>query len=214
MTLKILLFSMLATLIVTLSSIPFKQIKKYEFYRACRFFLPILALGIVIKSFIATTYIVPTSSMKPTLEKGAFVITSLLNYNINIPILDLHAFSVARPDYSDIVSFVPPNQNKMFVKRVIGLPGDQVKYTNKTLFVNGAPITTIPVNDDVFDVEYHGTKYQIKIDNEYINSKAEGIWQLEHDQYFLVGDNRDHSFDSRFFGPVDGKAITGAVFSF
>ncbi len=150
---------------------------------------PLMVLALVlfaIRSSLADWNDVPTGSMKPTILEGDRVYVNKLAYDLKVPFTTWHIVEWSNPRRGDIVVFYSPYDGKRLVKRVIGLPGDKVELRNEVLILNGQPIVYGPIADNVLrDV-----------------SAAEG-------HYFMMGDNRDDSFDSRYWGAVDRKQIVG-----
>lgn len=181
-------------------------------------FFPILLIIWIIRSFLFQPYQVPTGSLEPTVRPGDFLLVNQYEYGLRMPIWRTMLFNVNKPKRGDIVVFFPPGKEVHFVKRLIGLPGDIIRYDNKTLFVNGktynqtvlgpgfaqdpgAPVIEKSENMD-------GIKHSIFINpmSQYETSKT---WVVPKNHYFFMGDNRDFSGDSREFGFVPEKDIVG-----
>ncbi len=193
--------------------------------------VPILVAIVVatsIKSAVADWNDVPTGSMIPTILEGDRIFVNKLSYDLKIPnpytIIQLVKWS--DPKRGDIVVFKSPNDGKRLVKRVIGLPGDSIAMSNNILSINGKPLVYTPLSKN--DIDRIGipewSRYQFKVEDltghehpvmlkkdhtrfDYFDS-FEPI-HLPKGKYFMMGDNRDHSADSRFFGPVDRRRIVG-----
>ena len=103
-------------------------------------FFPVLFLVLVLRSFLIEPFQIPTGSMIPTLNVGDFILVNKYAYGIRLPVIGTKIISVDDPERGEVMVFIPPHENKYYIKRVIGLPGDTVRYENKTLFINGEEI--------------------------------------------------------------------------
>ncbi len=184
-------------------------------------FFPVLLLVLVLRSFLAEPYQIPSKSMVPTLEVGDFILVSKFSYGIRLPVLGTKIIDVGSPERGDVMVFIPPHDPRYFIKRVIGLPGDRVRYDNKTLFINGERLDYDYVEDfQVYD-ESLGQMVRVKHYNETLGGRVhatwrypfrdqrEGEWVVPDGQYFMMGDNRDKSDDSRRWGPASESKIVG-----
>ena len=102
-----------------------------------RSFFPVLLLVLLLRSFLAEPYQIPSESMVPTLEVGDFILVNKYAYGLRLPVWGTKILDVDEPQRGDIMVFVPPHDPRYFIKRVIGVPGDTVRYENKVLFING-----------------------------------------------------------------------------
>ena len=108
--------------------------KPVEYAKA---FFPVLFLVLFIRSFIGEPYQIPSESMLPTLKVGDFIWVNKFSYGLRLPYFGTKVLDVGEPERGDVMVFVPPHDPRFFVKRVLGVPGDQVRYENKALYVNG-----------------------------------------------------------------------------
>ena len=99
-----------------------------------------LLLVLVLRSFLFEPYQIPSESMVPTLEVGDFILVNKYAYGIRLPVLGTKLFDVGEPQHGDVMVFVPPHEPRYFIKRVIGVPGDRVRYQDKVLYINGARV--------------------------------------------------------------------------
>lgn len=189
-----------------------------------RSFFPMLLLVWAIRSFVIQPYRVPTGSLEPTVLPGDFIIVNQFAYGLRFPVLNKKFFKVGEPKRGDIALFrYPKDPSTIFVKRVIGLPGDHVVYQNKVLTINGQRMQQIPLGMDL-DVE---GKFFIPVQARFeqlgkVNHRIfirPGSKEWEHidvvvpkDSYFMMGDNRDGSSDSREWGFVPEKNLVGKAF--
>jgi signal peptidase I len=183
-----------------------------------RSFFPVLLLVLVLRSFLAEPYQIPSESMVPTLQVGDFILVNKYAYGLRLPVLGTKILSVDDPQRGDVMVFVPPHDDRYFIKRVIGLPGDTIRYEGKVLYVNGVRqkyefirefpevigTRTIPVKEytEYLGGSPHSTyRYPTQVLN--------GEWQVPEGSYFMMGDNRDKSDDSRRWGFASESKIVG-----
>lgn len=187
-----------------------------------RSFFPILLIVFLLRSFTFEPFRIPTPSLEPTLLEGDFILVNKFDYGIRLPVIHQKVFGSGKPERGDIIVFRwPPNPSVNFIKRVIGVPGDRISYINKELTVNGikVPQTFVQdkmVDDDVGaswkavenDEDLLGIKHHIYINPDRTSRDYENI-VVPEGMYFVMGDNRDDSADSRFWGFVPDKNIVG-----
>ena len=175
------------------------------------------------RSALADWNDVPTGSMKPTILEGDRVFVNKLAYDLKVPFTTWHIATWGEPKRGDIVVFFSPADGKRLVKRTIGLPGDVVELRDERLFVNGHPAAYQPIDEalirnvrnalgdnSVVIEENLGTKVHqmMLIPSEYA-VRSFGPIKVPAGQYFMMGDNRDQSYDSRFIGCVSRERIVG-----
>ncbi len=185
-----------------------------------RSFFPVLALVLVLRSFIVEPFQIPSSSMVPTLEVGDYILVNKFAYGLRLPVLQTKILDVGEPRRGDVMVFFPPNDNRYFIKRVIGLPGDRIEYRDKVLYINGeqAPQTlmaALPPGRPTIELtaEKLGETEHL-IHKSLLSQGREGSWVVQPGHYFLMGDNRDNSHDSRYFdGQVPERNIVGKAFA-
>lgn len=162
-----------------------------------------IILALFIRTFIVQAFKIPSGSMKETLQIGDHILVNKFIYGVKIPFLRTTIIEVKNPKRNDIVVFkFPEDPGKDFIKRVIGVAGDVVEHRDKKVYVNNEPL------DDVFgmytDPHIFPGSYQPR-DNF-------GPVTVPPDSLFVMGDNRDHSYDSRWWGFVGLKAVQGKAF--
>ena len=186
-----------------------------------------LVLATSIKSAIADWYVVPTGSMIPTIIEGDRIFVNKLAYDLKVPYTTWHLSTWDNPERGDVVVFWSPKDGKRLVKRVVGLPGDMVSMASNRLYINGKP-----VKYEMSDFgESTDVKEKIGTDNnvflEKLPSQPHVIMttqggsflesfspvKLSENSYWMMGDNRDNSADSRVFGAVDRSQILGRATS-
>ncbi len=192
-----------------------------------RSFFPVLLIVLVVRSFIAEPFRIPSNSMMPTLLTGDFILVSKFSYGIRLPVTETKVIPVGEPRRGDVAVFrYPENPAEDYIKRVIGLPGDVVEYRDKVLSVNGERIAATPdgsyvgvgsgremTGAELFDEQLADVEHKILVDPR-IRSRpdGEGVWRVPEGHYFVMGDNRDHSLDSRFWGFVPEQNLVGRAF--
>ncbi|MDR1012531.1 MAG: signal peptidase I [Coxiellaceae bacterium] len=189
-----------------------------------RTFFPIFLLVLLIRSFIIQPYRVPTSSLAPTVLPGDFIVVKQYAYGLKLPVLNIKILEIGEPQRGDIALFrYPYNPNTLYVKRVIGLPGDHVVYRNKILIINEVKMKQIPLGIDLDIEKWFITQVQVRLENlDLVTHKIfvkPGYKELEHIDvvvprgfYFVMGDNRDNSSDSREWGFVPEANLVGKAF--
>ncbi|EKE01677.1 MAG: hypothetical protein ACD_21C00073G0002 [uncultured bacterium] len=189
-----------------------------------RSFFPMLLLVWVIRSFLIQPYRVPTGSLEPTVLPGDFIAVNQFAYGLRIPVLNIKFFNVGEPKRGDIALFrYPKDPSMIYVKRVIGLPGDHVVYNNKTLTINGDRMWQTPFGMDLDLEGKFPIPVQVRV--EQLGTVSHKIfirpghkeWEnidvvVPQGSYFMVGDNRDGSADSREWGFVPEENLIGKAF--
>ena len=177
---------------------------------------PIFGLVLVLRSFVLEPFQIPSKSMVPTLKVGDFIVVNKWTYGLRLPVLRNKFFDVGSPQRGDVVVFFPPHESRYFIKRLVGLPGDKISIINGTLFVNNEMIKQTnsdiePGNSrSVVMSEKLGIK-QFAIQKNLRPSRLSQNFSatVPKDHFFMIGDNRDNSSDSRVWGPVPKDRIVG-----
>jgi len=187
--------------------------KPVEYAKA---FFPVLFLVLFIRSFVGEPYQIPSESMLPTLQVGDFIWVNKYSYGLRLPYFGTKVLDIGDPERGDVMVFVPPHDPRFFVKRVIGLPGDQVRYENKALYINGERLkyklvkesknsfSKVVIREYIETIE--GQDHIIHRMNIMDGSRS---WSLKEGEYLMLGDNRDNSQDSRFWGAAQEEKIVG-----
>ncbi len=189
-----------------------------------RSFFPIILIVLVLRSFIAEPFRIPSGSMLPTLQVGDFILVNKFAYGIRLPLFGVKVIDVGEPQRGDVVVFrYPKDPSVDYIKRIVGLPGDTIRYKNKTVFINGQPAKQrslgiytgmgegIRVSGASLRLEHLGNiEHKILIQTS--RRFAEGEFVVPEGRYFVMGDNRDNSNDSRFWGTVPEENLVGKAF--
>ncbi|MHB8368188.1 MAG: signal peptidase I [Leptospirales bacterium] len=159
--------------------------------------LTAFVIAAILKLFVVQAFRIPSGSMIPTLLVGDQILVSKLSYGIKSPFHDRYLFRTGHPNRGDVVVFKwPKDESKDFIKRVVGIPGDRIRIEKKKLYVN-----------DVLQNE----PYIQSIDPDTTDQSPRDNFEtvVPPHSYFVMGDNRDDSYDSRFWGFVKGRKIVG-----
>ena len=194
------------------------------FWREWRMLILFLVVMVLFRSAIADWNQVPSGSMEPTILIGDRVVVNKLAYGLRVPFTTWHIADWSGPKRGEIVTFYSPEDGKLLIKRVIGVPGDVVMMRDNLLYINGKPATYTHLSDKVADQlnEAQRNTHEFRTENygrmshavmllpglaNRINSFAPV--KIPKNKYLMLGDNRDDSKDSRFIGLIDRDAITG-----
>jgi len=183
-------------------------------------FFPILFAVLLLRSFLFEPFQIPTGSMIPTLNVGDFIVVNKFAYGLRLPVLGTKVVPIGEPKRGDIMVFIPPHDPNYFIKRVIGLPGDHVQYKDKTVFINGSPLPQEPVGIIREQGVLHSMETVNGVTHDIYTSASDRFpryydWLepegmvIPEGHYFMMGDNRDNSSDSRYWGTVPEANIVG-----
>jgi len=211
---------------------------------------PVIAVVFILRSFLFEPFKIPSGSMIPTLWVGDLILVNKFHYGVRLPVINLKITDGNPVERGDVMVFrYPPKPNLDYIKRVIGLPGDEIAYLNKQLTINGQPVPKTPLPDffeedslryikqfeeriplgdkpeaSVTSVRLHrllndadrpafvpgADEFMYKDNCRYT---VEGVTcKVPAGHYFMMGDNRDNSLDSRYWGFVPEKNIVGKAF--
>ena len=200
---------------------------------------PVIAVVFVLRSFLFEPFKIPSGSMIPTLLVGDLILVNKFHYGLRLPVANLKMTQGEPVRRGDVMVFrYPPNPNVDYIKRVVGLPGDEVAYLNKKLSINGQPVSTTSLPEffdesvmRYFKQEREGLSDKPHLliqDNDrpafipgvgefpfrdHCRYSVEGVvCKVPEGHYFMMGDNRDNSLDSRYWGFVPDANIVGKAF--
>jgi signal peptidase I len=202
-------------------------------------FFPVILIVFLLRSFLVEPFKIPSSSMVPTLLVGDFILVNKFTYGIRIPVANRKVIEIGSPRRGDVMVFRYPEDPSLdYIKRVVGLPGDRIEYRSKRLSVNGVPVPTRQIDDYLsrermqFSRRYvetlDGSQHEILLEEDTLaalmpsrtfpytgncNYNMNGLaCTVPPGHYFMMGDNRDNSSDSRVWGFVPDENIVGRAF--
>ncbi|ODS64853.1 MULTISPECIES: signal peptidase I [unclassified Arenimonas] len=194
---------------------------------------PIIFIVLVLRSFLAEPFRIPSSSMMPTLLVGDFILVNKFTYGIRLPVANTKIIEMGSPARGDVVVFRYPGYSPEderagtdYIKRIVGLPGDRIAFRDQTLLVNGQPVAKQAAGVYIgsgqgramtgatqYEVDLgEGRKHLILEESRFSNPRAEGEWVVPEGHFFAMGDNRDRSEDSRWWGFVPEENLVGKAF--
>jgi signal peptidase I len=179
------------------------QKKKSTFREYAEAIIVALALALFIRTFVVQAFKIPSGSMEPTLQIGDHILVNKFIYGVKIPFTTIQLFPLEKPQREDVLVFIYPlDPSKDFIKRVVAVEGDTVKMVNKKLYING---NEVPDSHAVYTEESALSGEVQKRDNV-------GPVTVPKGALFVLGDNRDRSLDSRFWGFVPLEDVRGKAF--
>lgn len=203
------------------------NIKEPVWVEYAKSFFPILLIVFILRSFLAEPFRIPSGSMRPTLLEGDLIVVNKYDYGLRLPILGHQLIKVGSPKRGDVIVFKhikTHGESIDMIKRVVALPNDHIQYRDKKIYINGEPIKQT-FEGEKQDVEPGGSSVLVRALTEELGThqypvfvQPQGLYALNYayddiivppDQYFVMGDNRDNSQDSRFWGLVKDIDIQG-----
>jgi len=201
-----------------------KTLKESTLVEYCKSFFPVILAVLLLRSFLVEPFRIPSNSMMPTLLVGDFILVNKYTYGLRLPVLNTKILELGEPERGDVVVFrYPKDPSVDYIKRVVGIPGDTVGYFDKVVYINGKPMGQVPAG------VYTGTGSGVSMSGasrrtEQLGDRQheilvmprtpglEGEYIVREGEYFVMGDNRDNSNDSRFWGPVPETNLVGRAF--
>lgn len=184
-----------------------------------RSFFPVLLFVLVIRSFVFEPFRIPSGSMMPTLVQGDFIFVKKYSYGLRWPVIEKKFIETGEPERGDVVVFrLPSNPSINYIKRVVGLPGDVIAYDGARLTINGqlmrvsdSHAADLAGSGFIYTENLGDREHEIRHrrDIEENRQPRVQVWEVADGHYFMMGDNRDNSQDSRFIGTVPETHLVG-----
>ncbi len=211
-------------LYLTLKQRPYPIGKEPLLVEYAHSFFPVVLIVLLLRSFLVEPFRIPSGSMMPTLLVGDFILVNKFSYGVRLPVLNTKIIEMGEPQRGDIVVFRFPKQPTVdYIKRVIGLPGDRIGYFDKKIYVNGQLVNQVPLGRyqgvgqgmnmtgaEHLEEDLTGVKHSILISTG--TPTVEDVFVVPKGHYFVMGDNRDNSNDSRYWGMVPEANLVGKAF--
>jgi signal peptidase I len=206
-------------------------------------FFPVILLVFLLRSFVVEPFKIPSGSMMPTLLAGDYILVNKFTYGLRVPILNTVFFATSHPKRGDVFVFhFPPDPKIDYIKRVVGLPGDTIRYQDKQLIINDKKLDTQYADDYKYDLSYQEADGSTNVKKMTAHRSKEQLGEVQHDilihdfvnqynsdsvgakllagetvtvpagNYFAMGDNRDNSADGRVWGFVPENNLVGKAF--
>ena len=189
-----------------------------------RAFFPVILIVFLIRSFLVEPFRIPSGSMLPSLYIGDFILVNKFTYGVRLPVINNKIMDFSHPKRGEVMVFrFPGNPSINYIKRVVGIPGDHILYKDKKLYINGAPMDQSDGRPYFFALgsDAQGEALRIKenldgVTHDILTTNRSDMPLPEivvpEGQYFVMGDNRDHSNDSRYWGFVPDQNLVGKAF--
>lgn len=187
-------------------------------------FFPVIFIVLILRSFLVEPFRIPSNSMMPTLLTGDFILVNKFKYGIRLPVINTRIIEISKPQRGDVVVFRYPKDPSIdYIKRVVGEPGDEIVYKNKKVYINGELIKQdfkgtyqgtgsgiMMTGSNLLEEHLGNADHTILVDSR--RRMQEMKFEVPEGEYFVMGDNRDNSNDSRFWGTVPEENLVGNAF--
>lgn len=201
----------------TVASLVASEMREPTLVEYAHSFFPVLLVVWVLRSFLAEPFTIPSGSMLPTLQVGDYILVNKYAYGLRLPVLGTEVIPVGKPQRGDIMVFkYPERPSQNFIKRVVGVPGDRVRVRDGRVWVNDAELPREQVafpGGEPWELYFRETSgaitHMIRHEEGREAGSPQDEWVVPPGNYFMLGDNRDNSRDSRFWGFVPDQAIVG-----
>jgi signal peptidase I len=179
-----------------------------------RSFFPVLLFVLIIRSFVFEPFRIPSGSMMPTLLEGDFIFVKKYSYGLRLPVTETKVIETGEPRRGDVVVFrLPSDPSINYIKRVIGLPGDTIVYERHRLTINGERVSLERSDDGEWNAPVYAEDLDGRIHDILVMSPEfstrDNTYRVPEGHYFVMGDNRDRSKDSRFIGAIPEEYLVG-----
>ena len=184
-------------------------------------FFPVFLIVLLLRSFLFEPFRIPSGSMIPTLLVGDFILVNKFTYGIRLPVINRKVINLGDPQRGDVVVFrYPVDPSTPFIKRVVGIPGDTIEYREKKVYLNGEPLEYEPIGRYLGNSQIGAAMLKENIEgveHDIILMSPSGgsynrTWEVPEGHYFVLGDNRDNSKDSRVWNFVPDRNLVGRAF--
>lgn len=189
-----------------------------------RAFFPVILAVFLLRSFIVEPFRIPSGSMLPSLLVGDFILVNKFAYGVRLPVINKKIIELGTPRRGDVMVFrFPGDESVNYIKRVVGLPGDRIRYEGKKLYINGelmeygpaTPYTVRHGGESLYEAaryteKLNGMEHEILLSTRADHARVD--YTVPAGKYFVMGDNRDHSNDSRYWGFVPEQHLVGKAF--
>ena len=186
-------------------------------------FFPVIFVVLFLRSFLVEPFRIPSNSMMPTLLTGDFILVNKFKYGVKLPVINTRIIEMDKPVAGDVVVFrYPKNPSIDYIKRVVGVPGDRIIYKNKKVYINGEVVKQdfkgtyegigsgiMMTGSNLMEEHLGKVDHAILVDSRMMQEMS---FEVPQGEYFVMGDNRDNSNDSRFWGTVPEKNLVGKAF--
>lgn len=202
-----------------------REVKEPILVEYAKAFFPILLIVLILRSFIAEPFRIPSGSMRPTLLEGDFILVNKFDYGLRLPFSGTLLFDYGNPKRGDVIVFKHDKRGESMdmIKRVVGLPGDRVEYKDKRIYINGEPVKEEFVRETLdkdvgkavgwpvrlLKEDLGDIRHEVYVQTDYSAIGSNNDITVPENSYFVMGDNRDNSDDSRFWGFVKEEDILG-----